>query len=115
MNLIKQKNKKLEKQLRDIDPKVLKSLLERYNRYCEDQYLFKFLSYRKNLISQNMNQREMIAFRMRINNRRNYELSKLCPPDDPKFNADRMGKHVEFLPPCLDPDAKKEDQERIAK
>ena len=52
---------------------------------------------------------------MRINNRRNYELSELCPPDDPKFNAERLGKHVEFLPPCLDPDAKKEDRERIPK
>ena len=52
---------------------------------------------------------------MRINNRRKYELSVLCPPDDPKFNAEKLGKHMECMPPCLNPDSKKEDREKITK
>ena len=107
MTLIKQKNKKLEKQLREVNPLVVKNLLQRYNRFCEDQFLHTFLAFRKKMKILNLNTREMMAFRITINNRRNYDLSNLTPPDDPHFNPDTLGEHIDYLPAFLDPDASK--------
>jgi hypothetical protein len=50
----------------------------------------------------------MIAYRMRVNNRKKYLDLHLVPFDDPTFDEGRLGKHIDFLIPCLDPDATEE-------
>ena len=49
MKLMKKKNKKYEKQLREVKPEVVEAILTRYQRFAMDQHAYTWFSFRNKM------------------------------------------------------------------
>lgn len=79
-------------------------MIRRYIRFCQDQHAFVFLSWRKRVELADLNKKEMIGFRIRINLRKYHVYSLKDENGDLQKEAAMLGDQVECLPPCLNPD-----------
>jgi hypothetical protein len=107
MNLFKSKSakkKKLEKQIRSVKPEIVTQLLHRYNRFCMDQHAFTWLSWRIKYLNMGLSTKEKMIFRLRIALRKESGLKLFTRMGEVNHNPESLGRPVEHLPPCLDPD-----------
>ena len=58
----------------------------------------------------NLNNKENIAFRLRMRSRQKYEGFHLVNTEDNSFRPEKLGQHISFLPACLNPDASADER-----
>jgi len=79
-------------------------VIRRYLRFCQDQHAFVFLSWRKRVELADLNKKEIMGFRIRLNLRKQNVYSLKDENGDLEKDPNNLGVHVECLPPCLNPE-----------
>ena len=124
------RKKKAREQLalvKAISDEVRDAVITRYLRYCKDQFGFNFLSYRRMINASNLSYSETLGLRLAIGKRkrdlREHErdlglvFKYRTAAGLLVLEAEKLGRPVESLIPCLDPDfpAKQKTRQVLAK
>ena len=104
MKYMKARKLKLEKKLRELKPEIVRNVIARYERFCQDQYTYQMLKWRKRVNYNSLTPKEKIALNLKIAFRQQKRYTLTNCHGDIKYCSSSLGKHVEMLPSCLDPD-----------
>ena len=66
MSLMKAKKNKLEKKLREVKPEVVKNILLRYERFCQDQRAYSMIAWRKKVDYTSLSKKQKFSFNMKL-------------------------------------------------
>ena len=95
MELFKKSNKRLEEKLRKVHGNVKKNLLLRYLRYCQDQYVFTYLEWRKKVQEMQMNKKERILFGVKLAfSKSEREIRLRNQYDEVNYDPEKLGRQV---------------------
>ena len=117
MKLLKSKSakkKKLEKQIRSVDPEIVKQMLNRYQRFCMDQHAFTWLSWRMQYFKMQLNKKQKLCFRLRLAMKKASSFKLFTKKGEVNLDPETLGRQIDVLPPCLDPDLPAESRNHNA-
>ena len=66
MKYMKARKLKLEKKLRELKPEIVRNVIARYERFCQDQYTYQMLKWRKRVNYNSLTPKEKIALNLKI-------------------------------------------------
>lgn len=100
------KSKKQEKQLRSIAAETRHQVIARYLQFCSDQALYKQLLYRRTIARAKLGYKFLLGIAIRRHSRARHEGYRLREEwtDALVAEPERLGRPVDLLIPCLDPD-----------
>lgn len=99
----KNKNKKEEKFLKDIDPEVKKAVISRYIQYCKDQASIKFFYWRQKVYHTSfMTKDQMKGLNYRISFMKHWPSSVRNEQGQLNTDPAKLGTQIEKLIPCLE-------------
>jgi hypothetical protein len=66
MKFFKEKKFKLEKKLREIKPEIIKNIVARYERFCQDQHVYTLLQWRDRVDYHGLTPKQRVAFDLKL-------------------------------------------------